>query len=47
MKYWGQWGIACATAFGSKFIIMDEPTAALSVAVIDKVLELVRELKVA
>jgi ABC-type sugar transport system ATPase subunit len=26
---------------------MDEPTAALSVAVIDKVLELVRKLKVA
>ena len=37
--------IARATAFNAKVIIMDEPTAALSVAAIDKVLELVRELK--
>lgn len=37
--------IARATAFDAKVIIMDEPTAALSVAAIDKVLELVRELK--
>jgi simple sugar transport system ATP-binding protein len=37
--------IARATAFNSKVIIMDEPTAALSVAAISKVLELVRELK--
>jgi len=37
--------IARATAFDAKVIIMDEPTAALSVAAIDKVLEMVRELK--
>jgi len=37
--------IARATAFNAKVIIMDEPTAALSVSAIDKVLELVRELK--
>jgi simple sugar transport system ATP-binding protein len=37
--------IARATAFHAKVIIMDEPTAALSVAAIEKVLELVRELK--
>jgi ABC-type sugar transport system ATPase subunit len=37
--------IARATAFSSKVIIMDEPTAALSVAAISKVLDLVRELK--
>lgn len=37
--------IARATAFDAKVIIMDEPTAALSVAAIDKVLDLVRELK--
>lgn len=37
--------IARATAFNAKVIIMDEPTAALSVAAIDKVLELVSELK--
>jgi len=37
--------IARATAFDAKVIIMDEPTAALSVAAIDKVLELVQELK--
>jgi ABC-type sugar transport system ATPase subunit len=37
--------IARATAFDAKVIIMDEPTAALSVAAIDKVLELVRKLK--
>jgi simple sugar transport system ATP-binding protein len=37
--------IARATAFDAKVIIMDEPTAALSVAAIEKVLDLVRELK--
>jgi simple sugar transport system ATP-binding protein len=37
--------IARAMAFNSKVIIMDEPTAALSVAAISKVLDLVRELK--
>ncbi len=37
--------IARATAFNAKVIIMDEPTAALSVAAIDKVIELIRELK--
>jgi len=37
--------IARATAFNSKVIIMDEPTAALSVAAISKVLDLVKELK--
>jgi simple sugar transport system ATP-binding protein len=37
--------IARATNFNSKVIIMDEPTAALSVAAISKVLDLVRELK--
>lgn len=37
--------IARATAFDANVIIMDEPTAALSVAAIDKVIELVRELK--
>lgn len=37
--------IARATAFDSKVIIMDEPTAALSVAAIKKVLDLVHELK--
>ncbi len=37
--------IARATAFDAKVIIMDEPTAALSVAAISKVLDLVRELK--
>jgi simple sugar transport system ATP-binding protein len=37
--------IARATAFDSKVTIMDEPTAALSVAAIDKVLDLIRELK--
>jgi ABC-type sugar transport system ATPase subunit len=37
--------IARTTAFNAKVIIMDEPTAALSVAAIDKVLDLVRELK--
>jgi ABC-type sugar transport system ATPase subunit len=37
--------IARATAFDAKVIIMDEPTAALSVAAIDQVLELVHELK--
>jgi ABC-type sugar transport system ATPase subunit len=37
--------IARSTAFNAKVIIMDEPTAALSVAAIAKVLDLVRELK--
>jgi ABC-type sugar transport system ATPase subunit len=37
--------IARATAFNSKVTIMDEPTAALSVAAITQVLDLVRELK--
>lgn len=37
--------IARATAFNSKVIIMDEPTAALSVGAISKVLDLIRELK--
>ncbi|MFC1996800.1 ATP-binding cassette domain-containing protein [Chloroflexota bacterium] len=37
--------IARATAFDAKVIIMDEPTAALSVAAIDKVIELIRDLK--
>ncbi len=37
--------IARAMAFDAKVIIMDEPTAALSVAAIDKMLDLVRELK--
>jgi simple sugar transport system ATP-binding protein len=37
--------IARATAFNSRVTIMDEPTAALSVAAITKVLDLVRELK--
>jgi len=37
--------IARATAFNNKVTIMDEPTAALSVAAISKVLDLVRELK--
>jgi simple sugar transport system ATP-binding protein len=37
--------IARATAFDSRVIIMDEPTAALSVAAIAQVLDLVRELK--
>jgi ABC-type sugar transport system ATPase subunit len=38
--------IARATAFNAKVTIMDEPTSALSVAAIDKVLDLVRQLKV-
>lgn len=37
--------IGRATAFAARVIIMDEPTAALSVAAIGKVLDLVRELK--
>ena len=37
--------IGRATAFDAKVIIMDEPTAALSVAAISKVLDLIRELK--
>jgi simple sugar transport system ATP-binding protein len=37
--------IGRATAFNAKVIIMDEPTAALSVAAIGKVLDLIRELK--
>lgn len=37
--------IGRATAFDAKVIIMDEPTAALSVAAIQKVLNLIKELK--
>lgn len=37
--------IARATAFDAKVIIMDEPTAALSVAAIDKVLDLINQLR--
>lgn len=37
--------IARATAFDAKVIIMDEPTAALSVAAIDKVLDLISQLR--
>jgi simple sugar transport system ATP-binding protein len=37
--------IGRATAFDAKVIIMDEPTAALSVAATGKVLDLIRELK--
>lgn len=37
--------IARATAFNSKVVIMDEPTAALSVGAITKVLDMIRELK--
>jgi ABC-type sugar transport system ATPase subunit len=37
--------IARATAFNAKVTIMDEPTAALSVAAIVKVLDLIKELK--
>ncbi len=37
--------IARATAFNTRVTIMDEPTAALSVAASSKVLDLVRELK--
>jgi simple sugar transport system ATP-binding protein len=37
--------IGRATAFDAKVIIMDEPTAALSIAAIGKVLDLIRELK--
>ena len=37
--------IARATAFDAKVTIMDEPTAALSVSAISKVLDLIRELK--
>jgi ABC-type sugar transport system ATPase subunit len=37
--------IARAMAFDAKVIIMDEPTAALSVAAITQVLELIRQLK--
>lgn len=37
--------IGRATAFDAKVIIMDEPTAALSVAASGKVLDLIRELK--
>ena len=37
--------IGRATAFDAKVIIMDEPTAALSIAAISKVLDLIRELK--
>lgn len=37
--------IARATAFDAKVIIMDEPTAALSVAAIDQVIDLIKQLK--
>jgi ABC-type sugar transport system ATPase subunit len=37
--------VARATAFGARIVIMDEPTAALSVAAIAKVLDLIREMK--
>jgi ABC-type sugar transport system ATPase subunit len=37
--------IGRATAFNAKVIIMDEPTATLSMAAVGKVLDLVRELK--
>lgn len=37
--------IARATGFGSKVVIMDEPTAALSVGAITKVIDMIRELK--
>jgi simple sugar transport system ATP-binding protein len=37
--------IGRSTAFNAKVIIMDEPTAALSVAAVSKVLDLIRELK--
>jgi ABC-type sugar transport system ATPase subunit len=37
--------IGRATAFDARVIIMDEPTAALSVAAIDKVVDLINELK--
>lgn len=37
--------IGRATAFEARVIIMDEPTAALSVAAIDKVIDLIRQLK--
>jgi simple sugar transport system ATP-binding protein len=37
--------IGRATAFDAKVVIMDEPTASLSVAAIEKVLELIRQLK--
>ena len=37
--------IGRATAFDAKVVIMDEPTAALSVAAIDKVLDLIKQLK--
>ncbi|MGA9348894.1 MAG: ATP-binding cassette domain-containing protein [Anaerolineae bacterium] len=37
--------IGRATAFNAKVVIMDEPTASLSVSAIEKVLELIRQLK--
>jgi simple sugar transport system ATP-binding protein len=37
--------IGRATAFNAKVVIMDEPTASLSVAAIEKVLDLIRQLK--
>ena len=37
--------IGRATAFDARVVIMDEPTAALSVAAIDKVLDLIKQLK--
>ena len=37
--------IGRATAFNAKVVIMDEPTASLSVAAIEKVLDLIKQLK--
>lgn len=37
--------IGRATAFNAKVVIMDEPTASLSVSAIEKVLDLIRQLK--
>jgi simple sugar transport system ATP-binding protein len=37
--------IGRATAFNAKVVIMDEPTASLSVSAIEKVLELIKQLK--
>jgi simple sugar transport system ATP-binding protein len=37
--------VPCTTAFNAKVVIMDEPTASLSVSAIEKVLELIKQLK--
>jgi ABC-type sugar transport system ATPase subunit len=37
--------IGRATAFNAKIVIMDEPTAAMSVATIDEVIDLIKQLK--